>query len=50
MLIFCPTCANILIVEQGERSYRFACNTCPYVYNLRQKVGLSLFKYLTFGY
>ncbi|KAG7265882.1 hypothetical protein CRUP_016145 [Coryphaenoides rupestris] len=33
MLLFCPTCGNVLIVEEGQKCLRFACNTCPYVHN-----------------
>jgi hypothetical protein len=29
MLIFCPTCANILDVEESISCLRFACNTWP---------------------
>ncbi len=39
MLMFCPTCANILIVEEGPKCYRFACNTCPYIYNITKKIS-----------
>uniref|UniRef100_A0A8C5QYZ8 DNA-directed RNA polymerase II subunit RPB9-like zinc ribbon domain-containing protein n=1 Tax=Leptobrachium leishanense TaxID=445787 RepID=A0A8C5QYZ8_9ANUR len=38
MLIFCPSCGNALIVEEGQRGYRFACNMCPYVHNINRKV------------
>uniref|UniRef100_UPI00398E5B42 DNA-directed RNA polymerase III subunit RPC10 n=1 Tax=Pristiophorus japonicus TaxID=55135 RepID=UPI00398E5B42 len=38
MLLFCPTCGNVLIVEEGQKCYRFACNTCPYVHNITRKV------------
>lgn len=39
MLLFCPGCGNGLIVEEGPRCHRFACNTCPYVHNVTRKVG-----------
>uniref|UniRef100_A0A6M2E1G8 DNA-directed RNA polymerase subunit n=1 Tax=Amblyomma tuberculatum TaxID=48802 RepID=A0A6M2E1G8_9ACAR len=39
MLMFCPTCSNILIVEESIDCYRFACNTCPYVFNIRRKIS-----------
>lgn len=39
MLLFCPTCGNVLIVEEGQKCLRFACNTCPYVHNVTRKVG-----------
>ncbi|XP_041498726.1 uncharacterized protein LOC121441569 [Microtus oregoni] len=31
-------CGNGLIVEEGQRCHRFACNTCPYVHNITRKV------------
>ncbi|XP_064382979.1 DNA-directed RNA polymerase III subunit RPC10-like [Halichondria panicea] len=39
MHLFCPTCANLLVVEEGPSCYRFACNTCPYVQNIERKVS-----------
>ncbi|KAL5493612.1 hypothetical protein EMCRGX_G014816 [Ephydatia muelleri] len=39
MHLFCPTCGNLLIVEEGVSSYRFACNTCPYIQNIKTKVS-----------
>ncbi|PFX28215.1 DNA-directed RNA polymerase III subunit RPC10 [Stylophora pistillata] len=41
MLLFCPTCSNVLTVEEGTgpSSYRFACQTCPYVYNITKKIS-----------
>jgi len=40
MLLFCPTCANILEVEEGRSaSYRFSCSTCPYVYNITKRIS-----------
>lgn len=39
MLTFCPTCANVLVVEEGQNCYRFACNTCPYVQNIQRKIA-----------
>ena len=43
MLIFCPTCANVLLIEEGSgpSSLRFACQTCPYIYNVEKKVRNS---------
>lgn len=38
MHLFCPNCANLLVVEEGPQSFRFACNTCPYVQNIDRKV------------
>jgi len=40
MLLFCPTCANILECEEGpSSSYRFACSTCPYIYNITKRIS-----------
>ena len=39
MLLFCPTCANILECEEGLSCYRFACSTCPYVHNIAKRIG-----------
>ena len=39
MYLFCPTCGNLLVVEEGPRCYRFACNTCPYIQNVSKKVS-----------
>lgn len=44
MLLFCPTCGNVLIVEEGQRCFRFACNTCPYVHNITRKVTMNHYK------
>lgn len=38
MLLFCPTCGNILIIEEGAGCYRFACNTCPFIHNINGKM------------
>uniref|UniRef100_A0A2A4JH80 DNA-directed RNA polymerase subunit n=1 Tax=Heliothis virescens TaxID=7102 RepID=A0A2A4JH80_HELVI len=43
-MLFCPTCANVLMVEEGpESGLRYACNTCPYVYNVKRKVSSRTF-------
>lgn len=43
-MLFCPTCANVLMVEEGpESGLRYACNTCPYIYNIRRKVSSRTF-------
>ncbi|ESO85327.1 hypothetical protein LOTGIDRAFT_221369 [Lottia gigantea] len=39
MLRFCPTCANLLFVEEGDKGYRFACHTCPYIKNITRKIS-----------
>lgn len=49
MLLFCPTCGNVLIVEEGQRCFRFACNTCPYVHNITRKVMMNHYNINAFG-
>ncbi|XP_047138405.1 DNA-directed RNA polymerase III subunit RPC10 [Hydra vulgaris] len=41
MLLFCPTCANVLVVEEasGSSSFRFACKTCPFIYDIVKKIS-----------
>ncbi len=32
-MLFCPTCANLLLIEKTHMSdFRFFCKTCPYVF------------------
>ena len=38
MLLFCPTCSNVLHIEEGYTSLRFGCDTCPYVCNINRRV------------
>lgn len=35
-MLFCPTCANLLLIEQAHSggSFRFFCKTCPYVFQV----------------
>lgn len=39
MLRFCPTCGNLVGVEEGHEGFRFACKTCPYIYNITRTVS-----------
>jgi len=43
MLLFCPLCGNTLTVLEGNECFRFACNTCPYVDDVKQKVSNRLY-------
>ena len=36
-MLFCPTCANILLTEKTLSDFRFFCKTCPYVFVVEQK-------------
>jgi DNA-directed RNA polymerase subunit M/transcription elongation factor TFIIS len=40
MLVFCPTCGNMLLVELegGGGPLRYACQTCPYVQAITRTV------------
>ena len=40
--MFCPTCANVLVVEEGPQCYRFACHTCPFIHNVTRKVNVLI--------
>ena len=35
-MLFCPTCANILLTEKTISDFRFFCKTCPYVFRVNQ--------------
>ncbi|GAM25119.1 hypothetical protein SAMD00019534_082940, partial [Acytostelium subglobosum LB1] len=37
-MLFCPSCANMLLVENGDMGVRFYCPTCPYIFNINNKV------------
>jgi len=38
MLLFCHFCGVRLTLEEGATCYRFSCKTCPYVFNVTQKI------------
>lgn len=37
-MLFCPTCANILLIEKTIGDFRFYCKTCPYIFLVDTKV------------
>ncbi|XP_053684705.1 DNA-directed RNA polymerase III subunit RPC10 [Sabethes cyaneus] len=43
MLMFCPTCGNLLLVEEGTDSLRFSCNTCPYICKIKRKISTRIY-------
>ncbi|XP_026461640.1 DNA-directed RNA polymerase III subunit RPC10-like [Ctenocephalides felis] len=44
MVLFCPTCANLLCVEAGAGGdLRYSCHTCPYVYPIVKEIGLKIY-------
>ncbi|KAK9866835.1 hypothetical protein WJX84_008686 [Apatococcus fuscideae] len=43
MITYCPTCANMLLVEYtGVGSLRYFCETCPYVYELDKPISKAV--------
>eukprot|EP00732_Lithocolla_globosa_P008530 Lithocolla_globosa_v1_NODE_12301_length_439_cov_10.141388.p1 type:complete len:107 gc:universal NODE_12301_length_439_cov_10.141388:394-74(-) len=36
-MLFCPTCANILLVNSNSAEMQFFCNTCPYIHPITQQ-------------
>lgn len=43
MLTFCPTCGNILVVEESAVHNRFTCRTCPYICNVTKKITSRIY-------
>lgn len=43
MLSFCPTCGNILVVEESTVHNRFSCRTCPYICNVTKKITSRIY-------
>lgn len=41
-MLFCPTCANCLLVEKISTGLGFFCKTCPYTYRVSQTVTKKL--------
>lgn len=40
MLFFCPTCGNLLFIEEDTVGRnRFSCSTCPYICHINRKVS-----------
>ncbi|KAJ3044173.1 DNA-directed RNA polymerase III subunit RPC10 [Rhizophlyctis rosea] len=37
-MYFCPSCANLLLVRQGDLSNEFFCQTCPYVCKIQKEI------------
>jgi hypothetical protein len=49
MLLFCPTCATALLVEEGHLTLRFSCFTCPYVHNIGHVISSRIYPKLKVG-
>jgi len=40
MLFFCPTCGNLLLIEEDTLGRnRYSCNTCPYICHINRKIS-----------
>src|SRR4051794_28881443 len=37
-MLFCPTCANLLIVSSNTGYNKWACNTCPYEFPIAKQM------------
>jgi DNA-directed RNA polymerase III subunit RPC11 len=42
-MLFCPTCANLLVISSETGYNKWACNTCPYEFPISQQVCPSSF-------
>uniref|UniRef100_A0A7S4B280 DNA-directed RNA polymerase subunit n=1 Tax=Chrysotila carterae TaxID=13221 RepID=A0A7S4B280_CHRCT len=40
---FCPKCANLLQLEDTDGNLHFFCQTCPYMYRLKEKVTSNVY-------
>ncbi|CAL5220751.1 g2813 [Coccomyxa viridis] len=36
---FCPTCANLLLVDVESGQPLFKCQTCPYIYSVDREIS-----------
>lgn len=41
-MLFCPTCANLLVISSETGSNKWACNTCAYEFPITKQVGRGL--------
>ncbi|KIJ44090.1 hypothetical protein M422DRAFT_228725 [Sphaerobolus stellatus SS14] len=37
-MLFCPTCANILVISSETGYNKWACNTCPYEFPITKQM------------
>ncbi|XP_077259424.1 RNA polymerase III subunit K [Temnothorax americanus] len=47
VLRFCPYCANLLRFQENRLINRFACPTCPYIYQIAEKHRVTSCTYFT---
>ncbi|KAJ6643104.1 DNA-directed RNA polymerase III subunit RPC10 [Pseudolycoriella hygida] len=46
MLLFCPNCGNLVLLEDSATSLRFSCGTCPYICNVKRKMTNQIYPIL----
>ena len=39
-MLFCPTCANLLVISSDDGQNKWTCNTCPYEFPITDQVCL----------
>ena len=37
-MLFCPTCANMLLIEDTKIELRFYCKSCPYIFVVTETI------------
>ncbi|KAK0466796.1 uncharacterized protein EV420DRAFT_1505419 [Desarmillaria tabescens] len=37
-MLFCPTCANLLVISSEKGYNKWACNTCPYEFPITKQM------------
>ncbi|EAL63500.1 hypothetical protein ACTFIW_006025 [Dictyostelium discoideum] len=37
-MLFCPLCANMLLIDPDLQDTRYFCQTCPYIFHIKNKV------------
>jgi hypothetical protein len=42
IMLFCPTCANLLLANQMSTGMFFSCKTCPYIFKVQQEVAKQI--------
>jgi DNA-directed RNA polymerase III subunit RPC11 len=42
MLLFCPNCGNLLLIEKTPSDFRFFCKTCPYIFIVTEKISMKI--------
>jgi hypothetical protein len=48
VMLFCPTCANLLVISAETGYNKWACNTCAYEFPISKQVCHASFEILCF--